>query len=179
MPFLGQLETTHRHNPGRLAAVVLLWLLAWSSVAFAWTGKVVGVHDGDTLSVLRNGRAIKLRLNAIDAPELHQSFGQQSRKSLSGLCYGRFASVEPVSQDKYDRIVARVLCGGRDVNAEQLRRGMAWHYTQYSHSQELQALEDEARSHRRGLWSSGKAEPPWNYRHKDDPQSQSSPQSSH
>lgn len=150
-------------------ALISICLLSWSGVSLAWTGKVVAIHDGDTLSALQRGRATKLRLNAIDAPELHQPFGQQSRKSLSSLCYGKFASIESEARDKYDRVVAHVRCGGLDVNAEQIRRGMAWHYSKYSDSAELQGLESEARERRRGLWSSNKPEPPWEYRHKEDP----------
>ena len=155
-------------------ALLSIWLFSWSGSSLAWTGKVVAIHDGDTISALQRGRAIKVRLNAIDAPELHQPFGQQSRRSLSGLCYGRFASIESEARDKYGRVVAHVRCGGVDVNAEQIRRGMAWHYAKYSDSAELRNLEIEARERRRGLWSSGKPEPPWDYRHKDDPKTQKS-----
>lgn len=153
--------------------LISIYLLTWSGQLFAWTGKVVAIHDGDTLSVLQRGRAIKLRLNAIDAPELHQPFGQQSRKSLSSLCYGKFASIETEAHDKYDRVVAQISCSGLNVNAEQIRRGMAWHYLKYSDSAELQGLENEARERRRGLWSSRKPEAPWDYRHKGDNKTQS------
>ncbi len=145
--------------------LVLFWLIPFNAVAYTFTGRVVAVHDGDTLTVLRYGRAVKLRLNSIDAPELGQAYGRQSRKSLSSLCFGRYAMVEPLGQDKYDRFLARVKCGMLDVNAEQLRRGMAWHYAQYSQDAELQQLEAEARSKRVGLWAMGQAEPPWTFRH--------------
>lgn len=133
--------------------------------AATWTGRVVAIHDGDTLTVLRHGRGVRLRLNAVDAPELAQPFGRQSRKSLSNLCYGRYARVEEVGEDKYGRTLARVSCGGLEANAEQLRRGMAWHYTQYSQDPALRQLEAEARRQGLGLWSDRRAEPPWLYRH--------------
>ena len=129
---------------------------------------MVAIHDGDTLTALRRGRAVKIRLNAIDAPELDQPYGQQSRKSLSALCYDRQATVETIGEDKYERVLARVRCGGLDINSEQLRRGMAWHYAQYSRDPGLQNLEDEARSRRLGLWVQRRPEPPWTFRHGED-----------
>lgn len=141
-----------------------LWL-PFVTGAANWTGRVVAIHDGDTMTVLRYGRGVKLRLHAIDAPELAQPFGRQSRKSLSNLCYGRYARVESVGEDQYGRTLARVRCGGLEANAEQLRRGLAWHYTHYSLDPELQQLEAEARRQRLGLWSDRRAQPPWLYRH--------------
>jgi endonuclease YncB( thermonuclease family) len=148
-----------------LVLVVAGGLLPGKAGAESWSGRVVAVHDGDTLTVLRYWRGVKVRLNAIDAPELGQPYGRQSRKSLSSLCFGRSATVATVGQDPYGRLLARVTCGGLDTNAEQLRRGMAWHYVQYSHDATLQALEDGARSGRRGLWADGSAQPPWSFRH--------------
>ena len=152
-----------------------LWLGSFTVNAAAWTGRVVGIHDGDTLTVLRNGRGVKLRLYAVDAPELGQAFGQPSRKSLSNLCFGRSAQVTAMGEDKYGRTLARVECGGLEVNAEQLRRGMAWHYAQYNRDPALQQLEAEARRQRLGLWSDRRAEPPWSYRHGGDRQPARSP----
>ena len=147
---------------------LLAGLTPLTAMAYAWSGKVVAIHDGDTLTVLRQGRAVKLRLHAIDAPEERQPFGQQSRKSLSSLCYGRYARVEPMGEDKYERTLARVSCGGVEANAEQLRRGMAWHYVKYSDDADLQRLEDQARQKRLGLWSASRPQPPWEFRHQED-----------
>jgi endonuclease YncB( thermonuclease family) len=156
----------------RRQTVLLYCLLAGltpiTAMAYAWSGKVVAIHDGDTLTVMRQGRAVKLRLHAIDAPEARQPFGQQSRKSLSSLCYGRYARIEPVGEDKYERTLGRVSCGGVEVNAEQLRRGMAWHYVKYSDDADLQRLEDQARWQRLGLWSASRPQPPWEFRHQED-----------
>jgi len=143
-------------------------MLPPDGLAYGWTGRVAAIHDGDTLTVLRHGHGVKLRLNAVDAPELGQPYGRQARNSLSSLCYGRYATVEPVGEDKYERILARIRCGGLEVNREQLRRGMAWHYAQYSHDSSLQRLEDEARYRRLGLWAQSRPEPPWEFRHAED-----------
>lgn len=138
------------------------------SAAAGWTGRVVAIHDGDTLSVLRQGWAVKLRLQAIDAPELGQPYGRQSRQGLSDLCYGRQARVDPVGEDKYGRTLANVRCGGLEANAEQLRQGLAWHYVLYNQDPDLGRLEAEARRRRTGLWSQSRPEPPWAYRHAGD-----------
>ena len=47
-------------------------------------GRVVGVHDGDTVTLLIEGnQQVKIRLAQIDAPESDQAFGQRSKQSLS------------------------------------------------------------------------------------------------
>ena len=155
-------------RPTRWLVGLLLALISGAAMAYAWSGQVVAIHDGDTLTVLRQGRAVKVRLHAIDAPEERQPFGQQSRKSLSRLCYGRYARIEPAGEDKYERTLARVSCGGVEANAEQLRRGMAWHYVKYSDDADLQRLEDQARRQRLGLWSASRQQPPWEFRHQED-----------
>ena len=54
-------------------------------------GRVVGIRDGDTLTVLVAKRLIKVRLADIDAPERRQPFGTRSRQSLVGRCYNKEA----------------------------------------------------------------------------------------
>ena len=144
---------------GLAVLALLLWWMPFSATYGAWSGRVVAIHDGDTLTILRYGRGVKVRLHAIDAPELSQAYGQRARQSLADLCFGRYVRVESVGQDRYGRTLAGVECGGLEANAEQLRRGMAWHYTQYSNDAELRAVEAEARRRRVGLWS-GNPEPP-------------------
>lgn len=48
---------------------IFLLLLLFPSLSFAFTGKVVGISDGDTISVMHKGKAQKVRLAGIDAPE--------------------------------------------------------------------------------------------------------------
>ncbi len=150
---------------GRLGCGLLAACLLPTAWAGTWSGRVVGVHDGDTLTILRHGQGFKVRLNAIDAPELGQPYARQSRQALSALCYGRYARVDSLGEDKYGRTLGQVMCGGKDVNAEQLRNGYAWHYRTYDDDPDLQRLEDNARQQRRGLWASAQPQPPWEYRH--------------
>ena len=130
-----------------------------------WAGQVVGVHDGDTATVMRNGVGVKVRLDEIDAPELGQAYGRQAKLSLSGLCYGRTAAVREQGRDKYGRTLCRLICGGTDANAEQVRRGYAWFYVKYGRDSALRELEAAARARRAGLWTDRKPTPPWEFRH--------------
>ena len=134
-------------------------------------GKVIGVTDGDTITVLdQQKRSYKIRLSGIDAPEKAQAFGQASKQSLSELVYGKEVSVEWHKVDRYERIVGKVLVAGADANLKQVARGLAWHYKKYASEQPSQEAttyadtENAARAQRLGLWSDAHASPPWDWR---------------
>jgi micrococcal nuclease len=133
--------------------------------ALAFSGQVIGISDGDTLTVLVDKKTIKIRIAEIDAPESKQAFGTRSKQALSDLCYRVVADVEEVSRDRYGRTVARVSCGGKDVATSQVRGGMAWVYDRYSYpSSPLYPLQEEARVARRGLWADAAPVAPWEWR---------------
>ena len=122
-------------------------------------GRVVRVADGDTVTVLDgNDVQHRIRLSGIDAPELHQAFGTQSKKSLSDLVFGKDVTVLYDKADQYGRLVGKIILDGQDVNLEQVRDGMAWHYKEYEREQspedreQYARAEDEARAQHRGLW---------------------------
>jgi endonuclease YncB( thermonuclease family) len=145
---------------------IFLWsLVCAQAYASIYEGKVVGVSDGDTLTVLISGRQTKVRLAEIDAPEKRQPFGKRSKQSLSDLVYGKRVKVNQQDVDRYGRVVGRVYTESLDVNAEQLKRGMAWIYGQYNRDRSLLAVEQEARGAKRGLWTDPNPIPPWEYRH--------------
>ena len=153
----------------RLVAPVAIALIAAVQPAFAEriAGRVVGVADGDTLTVLADWkRQVRVRLGGIDAPERRQPYGTRARQGLSALGFGRAVQVEVEDTDRYGRPVGRVRVGGRDVNAEMVRRGAAWVYLRYNRDPSLPPLEAEARAARRGLWALPEAErvPPWEWR---------------
>lgn len=152
-------------RPRRGILLLAVTTLAGCSTVAGWTGEIVSVHDGDTLTAVQNGQHYTLRLNAIDAPELDQAFGVASQQSLAALCLQQTARIDELGHDKYDRVLARVSCRGLDVNSEQIRLGMAWHYTRYSQDRELAGLEGVARTQKRGLWSLPQPEAPWHHRH--------------
>ncbi len=110
----------------RYAAIALCGCYFTLAQANTFLATVVGIADGDTLTVLNNERQeIKIRLAEIDAPEKHQAFGTRSKQSLSDLCFGKQAEIIPQVKDRYKRTVARVKCSGVDANTEQVKRGMA------------------------------------------------------
>ena len=153
-----------------------LWVcgaLAFSSLTWAesYSGVVVGVADGDTVTVVdRDRRQHKVRLAGIDAPEKSQPFGQLSKLNLARLVFGRPVTVEFDKQDRYRREVGKVWVAGEDANLEQLKAGLAWHYKKYEDEQspedrERYALaESSAASAYRGLWRDPNPMPPWAYR---------------
>ena len=128
-------------------------------------GRVVSIMDGDTLVVLDAGQQQhRIRLAEIDAPEKQQPFGQRSKQSLSEMCYGKEAIVNPHGTDRHGRTIGHVICGGIDTSAEQVRRGMAWVFDRYATNRTLYAIQDEARAARRGLWGDASPVPPWEWR---------------
>lgn len=136
------------------------------------TGKVVAISDGDTLTVLDGNRTQhKIRLSGIDAPEKAQAFGEASKKNLSALVFGKLVSVEYSKRDRYGRTVGRVLVENTDICLEQLKAGLAWHYTKYEAEQppaereQYKKAEAEARAAKQGLWRDPSPVAPWNFRH--------------
>jgi len=148
--------------------VLFLVLQSWLSISGAEVlhGRVVGVHDGDTVTLLTPAnQQVKIRLAQIDAPESSQAFGQRSKESLSAMVYNKTIHVAKETIDKYGRTVGTLFVDGLDVNREQIRRGMAWAYRKYLHDQSLLQIEAEAQKAKVGLWSDAHPMPPWEYRH--------------
>jgi endonuclease YncB( thermonuclease family) len=135
------------------------------------TGRVIRIADGDTITVLdASNTQHRIRLQGIDAPESHQDFGTQSKKNLSSLIFDKEVTVQYDKTDRYGRLVGKILLDGRDINLEQVRAGMAWHYKDYEREQSPQDretyahAEDEARRVRRGLWSDANPVEPSEFR---------------
>lgn len=131
-----------------------------------YLGKVVGVTDGDTLTLLVDQKQIKIYLSQIDTPESGQPYGSMAKQALSDLAFGKEALAKVEDIDRYGRTVARVFVGNTDVNAELVRQGAAWIYRKYATDDSLYKLETEARDAKRGLWALPEAErtPPWEWR---------------
>lgn len=154
-----------------LCVISLLWC-CMSAMASDISGRVVGVSDGDTITVLVDGHeSVKVRLTGIDAPEKSQPFGAVSKKNLSDQVFGKSVTVEWDKKDKYGRVLGRVLVNGTDVCLEQIKDGLAWHYKQYAREQAeslrsaYAEAEQQARLQKIGLWSMPNPMPPWEFRH--------------
>ena len=147
--------------------MALIGALMFAHSAYAdISGKVIGISDGDTLTLLSGREQIKVRLTEMDAPEKKQPFGNRSKQSLSALCFNKTARLDEQGKDRYGRTLARVYCDGIDANAEQVRRGMAWVYDRYVTDRSLYGLQDDARAAKRGLWVDPAPVPPWEWRHR-------------
>jgi endonuclease YncB( thermonuclease family) len=128
-------------------------------------GRVVSVADGDTITVLDETKTqIKVRLDAIDAPEIGQPFGQASKKALSEMVFGRDVVVYRKKLDRWGRTIGHVIVDGLDTNLAMLEAGMAWHYKEYDKNKRLAEAENGARAARRGLWQNSDPVPPWEWR---------------
>ena len=155
----------------RVLVLIALAVLTTTSNADTLTGRVVGIADGDTLTLLdATNTQHKIRLSGIDSPEKGQPFGQACKKSLSDLAYDRVVAVDSNKLDRYGRVIGKVLVNGQDVNLEQVRRGCGWHYKKYQNEQILDdrlsynAAEESARARRVGLWTDLEPTPPWEWR---------------
>jgi endonuclease YncB( thermonuclease family) len=144
-----------------LYASLVLPSLAWAD----FTGKVVVVVDGDTITELRDQEQVKVRLAEIDAPEKAQPFGNKSKQALNDLVHGKQVLVIEQGHDRYKRTIGRVYQDGVDVSAEQIKSGMAWVYRKYSKDASLLPLEDDAKAQRLGLWAEDEPTSPWVWRH--------------
>jgi endonuclease YncB( thermonuclease family) len=138
----------------------------WAPHRVTFTGTVVGLSDGDTLDVLREGKAVRIRLHGIDTPEKAQAFGTRARQYSSDLAFQQTVTVQVHDTDRYGRLVGEVLLpDGRSLNQELVRAGLAWWYGQYApHDTTLAQLEAQARAARRGLWADTAPVPPWKWR---------------
>jgi endonuclease YncB( thermonuclease family) len=158
-----------------MTKLLLIFVLFLSNIVNAKTieGLVVGVADGDTITVLdQHMNTYKIRLQGIDAPEKKQAFGEKSKQSLNDLVNGKQVHIEYDKEDKYGRMVGKVTLGDLDVCLQQLLLGMAWHYKKYQNEQPAtdravySDTEMKSKSLRLGLWADETPMPPWAFRKK-------------
>ena len=127
-------------------------------------GQVVYVDDGDTVVMLQSDLSrVTVRLSDIDAPEVShgsgrpgQPYSNVSRWSLSELTKGQLATATCYETDRWQRSVCTVFINGLDVNAEQLKRGMAWVNRtnhRYVRNPQSHSFEAQAKARGLGLWS--------------------------
>lgn len=134
------------------------------------TGYVISVNDGDTLTLHVENMSVRVRLSGIDAPELSQPFGIESRDALRQDVLNQTVTVETNKSDRYGRRVGKVALNNEDINLRQIRRGLAWVYTDYI--KELSAEDRElyieaekaANDDHIGLWQEEQPVAPWKYR---------------
>jgi endonuclease YncB( thermonuclease family) len=149
---------------------VILWFLCCSTVSnsFAETvkGKVVSVIEGDTIEVLYDRHARRIRLNGIDCPEKGQAFGAKAKQTTSELIFGKEVTLEMHGVDKYGRTIADVsLPDGVNINIELVRNGSCWWFQPDAPDNVILAeLQRRARKSGIGLWADPHPIPPWEWR---------------
>jgi len=135
--------------------------------------RVVGISDGDTITVLAEGnKRMKIRLQGIDAPERSQAFGMRSRQNLAKLIFGKNVQIKSHGLDKYSRTLGVILIEDQDINEQMVKDGFAWFYRRYEkdltsdQASRYEQAEIEAKENQRGLWVDTNPTPPWDYRKK-------------
>ncbi len=139
-----------------------------SAAAGDFAGRVVAVHDGDTLTVLTpDHHQVKVRLAEIDAPECGQPWSVRSKRVLSELVYGQNVTVRPHGES-YNRVVGWVTVDGAstDIDGAMIDAGAAWVFPRYQVRAELTQIQATSRGAQRGLWSLPDVDqvPPWEWR---------------
>jgi endonuclease YncB( thermonuclease family) len=151
------------------AALAVALCVAATHAQADFCGRVVTVHDGDTVTVLAAGVERRVRLVGIDAPERGQPYGNVARRGLAERVGGRAVTVLERGTDGYGRTLGRVVVDGDDANAAQVRDGHAWVFRRFENDAALIALEAEAKAARRGLWRDPEPIPPWVWRDRHPP----------
>ncbi|WP_422104647.1 thermonuclease family protein [Winogradskyella sp.] len=130
------------------------------------TGKVVAITDGDTFKILtKDSTLIKVRLANIDCPERKQPFSKKAKKFVSDAIFSKAVKLNVLKKDRYRRYISNVIYDDSlSLCHELIKNGLAWHYRKYSKDSMLQALEDQARKSKIGLWQDQNAIAPWEWR---------------
>lgn len=149
----------------KVLLLFVLWVTTGECRAEEFVARIVGVHDGDSITVLTQDESeLKIRLEGIDAPELHQSFGKVAKQMLSKLVFGKNVRILDKGRDRYGRVLADIYDGDRWINLVLVEQGMAWVFLKYSRDAALLAAEKRARESRQGLWRDANPVAPWAWR---------------
>lgn len=146
---------------------VLMWFLwivpAWAEV---FQAKVIGIADGDTITVLHDGRPEKIRLASIDCPEKAQAYGHQAKEFTAAMVFRQVVQVDASGKDRYGRTIGKITTSnGKVLNEELVKAGLAWWYRKYApEDARLAEMERQARERRLGLWADRDPVPPWEFR---------------
>lgn len=128
-------------------------------------GKVVKIADGDSFTLLTDGKMqVRVRMHGIDAPEKGQAYSQVSKQYLSNIIFNQKVTVEVNSRDKYRRVVGMVFVGDKNINETMLSEGLAWHFIRYDKNKSWSILQEQAKRAKKGLWKDANPVAPWDYR---------------
>ena len=149
----------------KFSIFVLLNYFFLVSHAQVLQGKVVRIADGDSFTLLTEGKMqVRVRMHGIDAPENGQAYSQVSKQYLGNLIFNQKVTIEVKSRDKYRRVVGMVIVGDKNINEIMLAEGYAWHFIRYDKNKAWANLQDQARRAKKGLWRDANPVAPWDYR---------------
>jgi endonuclease YncB( thermonuclease family) len=157
-------------NRGTALIAIALMLMTSATNAATLTGHVVGITDGDTLTLLVDRQQYKIRIAGIDAPERHQAWGDKSKLNISRLSFNQTAVADCPKVDRWGRQICKVTVNAVDLGLEQIKDGMAWWYKKYAKEQTTddrsvyENAELMAQLRRLGLWGDTNPMPPWDFR---------------
>jgi micrococcal nuclease len=128
--------------------------------------RVIGVSDGDTITVLLDHKPTRVRLWDIDCPEAKQPFGSRAEPFTSNLSFDKTVTLQPMTTDRYGRpVVVVMLPNGSNLNDRIVRAGFGWWFRRYApRARELEESERLAKQERLGLWQDPTPVAPWEFR---------------
>jgi endonuclease YncB( thermonuclease family) len=135
------------------------------------SGIVSRVVDGDTLWLTGDGQSehVVVRIEGIDAPEICQPWGAESRQALTELALNRQVLVKIVARDEHGRVIGKVYDGAKDIGDRLIRDGHAWS-SRYKYDRGPYVAEERmAQGLKRGLHAAGGAEMPRAFRQRHGP----------
>ena len=140
---------------------LLAFFVVVPCLADSFTGTVTRVIDGDTVvvasghqpSTMNHQPSCKVRLAGVDAPELREPWGLESKMALSGLISNKTVVVHWTRRGRYRRIIGHVYLTGRSINRQLIALGWARHFRRYSQDKSLAQAERQARDRALGMWS--------------------------
>ena len=124
----------------------------------------IRVVDGDTIRAEAKGKEIKIRLVEIDAPEMNQPFGAQSKNFLNRLLYKKDITLISQGEDRYGRTLGEIYANGESANILMIKSGFAWVYDRYVKDSSLYRYQDQAKAKNLGLWQAKNPIAPWVWR---------------
>ncbi len=145
----------------------ILALSLVASILGAYTSiENIRIVDGDTIKGIVDGKEITVRLVEIDAPEMDQPFGVESKKFLKNLIEDKKVTLISEGKDRYDRTLGELFVNKNNINETMVKSGFAWVYDRYVKNLLLYSYQDEAKSKNLGIWQSENPIAPWVWRRK-------------
>ena len=151
------------------AVTALVACISWAEEPYY--AKVIGITDGDMITVLRNKTPITIRLYGIETPEMGQAFATKAKQFTAEQVSGKSVIVMPIDTDRYGRPLALVQTQDATgiLNEALIEVGLAWVYRKYCKAEfctDWLTIEDVARASGHGIWTDPDPIPPWEYRKK-------------